>query len=465
MGALCCKQREEIDELQGPELNHFHLRQIIGAGVFGRVRIVQHKRSRKKYALKYINKSLCIRQKAIANIISERNLLQSINHPYIANLRFAFQDDESLFMALDLMPGGDLRRLIQLNEQQQQQQLQPSIFTFNELQVRHYVATIAIALNYLHRNRVIHRDIKPENILLDDKGYAHLSDFNIAVRYNVNQPLLWSMAGTIAYMAPEMVARKGYSTSVDWWSLGVVAFELLFGKRPFTAPSKEALAQSILHDPIDFPENVHQIVSRDCLDVLVGLLDKSSFPRLGANIHGFEEFKRHPWFDGLDWELLEQKRLPPPVRLDKNAKLRKAITEQQQQLFHEDGLKSNKRVSPSMTLLHFDDSETVPVTEEARLHLQLEEQFLSYDFQRPDNQYLLPGKISPIYSTNDQQQPETTITSNVAMMEQRESHFLANFLEQRRNSLKRQYDKFKRRSQSSYQDLPNSTLPSSTTVD
>ncbi|KAG1063749.1 hypothetical protein G6F42_027145 [Rhizopus arrhizus] len=120
-------------------------------------------------------------------------------------------------MALDLMLGGDLR--FQLDQQ----------FTFHELQVRHHVASIALSLDYLHRKRIAHRDIKPENILIDKKGYAHLSDFNIAIQFTASQPLSWSMAGTMAYMAPEMLARKGYSTAVDWWSLGIVTYELLFG--------------------------------------------------------------------------------------------------------------------------------------------------------------------------------------------------------------------------------------------
>ncbi|RCH82222.1 hypothetical protein CU098_007680, partial [Rhizopus stolonifer] len=281
MGATCCKEQEELDFSQGPELGHFQLLKIIGQGVYGKVRIVQHKKTKKQYALKYIDKSICIKQKAIANVILERHLLERIDHPFIANLRYAFQDDETLFMALDLMLGGDLRFHLH-------QQLRP-----HEGQVRHQVACIALSLNYLHKTNIIHRDIKPENILLDQKGYAHLSDFNIAIQFDPSQPLIWSMAGTMAYMAPEMLARKGYSTQVDWWSLGVVMFELLFQKRPFVASTKEALIHAILHDPLVFP---NEIISRECRDILTGLLDKSPFHRLD-----FEDVKYHPWFRGFDW--------------------------------------------------------------------------------------------------------------------------------------------------------------------
>jgi serine/threonine kinase 32 len=191
---------------------------IIGQGVFGKVRIVQHKRTKKQYALKYMDKTSCIKQRATQNIISERILLERIEYSLIVNMRYAFQDDETMFMALDLMLRGDLRYQLDIYK------------SFPELLVRHYVADIALSLDYLHKRRIVHRDVKPENILLDKKGHAHLGDFNIATQFDANAPLMWSMSGTLAYMSPEMLSRKGYSTAVDWWSLGVVAYELCFGK-------------------------------------------------------------------------------------------------------------------------------------------------------------------------------------------------------------------------------------------
>ncbi|KAI8976772.1 kinase-like domain-containing protein [Pilobolus umbonatus] len=300
MGTVCCKE-QDIDSTQEPELSHFQLQKIIGKGVFGRVRIVQHKRTKKQYALKYINKSICIKQRSISQIISERHILERIEHPLISNLRYAFQDDETLFMALDLMKGGDLR--FHLNQQ----------LYFPEEQVRHYIAATAIALHYLHKKRIVHRDIKPENILLDDKGYAHVTDFNIAIQLNPKQPMMWSMAGTMAYMAPEMVSRKGYTTAVDWWSLGIMAYELLFGMRPFRSLSKEALVHSIIHTPVVFPDNVYELVTEDCIDVITGLLDKSPFHRLGCSNDGLDKFKSHPWFNGINWDRLENKQWKPPV--------------------------------------------------------------------------------------------------------------------------------------------------------
>jgi len=199
------------------ELSHFHLLRSVGKGAFGKVRVVQHKKTKEIYALKYINKAKCIRMRAVENIIQERRLLEEVEFPLICNLRYAFQDDENLFMVLDLMLGGDLRFHLE------------RAGPMREDVVRFYVAELALALDALHSRRIIHRDLKPDNVLLDENGHAHLTDFNIAVYYHPSKPLV-SIAGSMAYMAPEVLLRKGYFESVDWWSLGVVMFELLFGK-------------------------------------------------------------------------------------------------------------------------------------------------------------------------------------------------------------------------------------------
>lgn len=345
MGSCCCKQSSEFIE---PNLSHFHLQQLMGQGQFGKVRMVQHIKSKRKFALKYMDKSSCIQRRAIQHIITERNLLEQIQSPMITNLRYCFQDDDTLFLVLDPMEV-DLRLCLE-------QQLE-----LGEDQVRHYVACLAIALDHLRSQRIVHRDIKPENILLDASNYAHLSDFNIAVQLTPSDPLAWTRSGTMAYMAPEMLAKKGYDGSVDWWSLGIVAFELLFGMRPFRAETKDELIHSILKNPILFPSKV----SVECMDLIRGLLDKSPHYRLGND---FEKFKSHPWFRDLDWIKLEKKQLPSPCQLNKFCKIvRNELVE--------DGLVySTKRMSLPA------DIESMPVTEEARCRLQLEQEFLDYDY-------------------------------------------------------------------------------------
>ncbi|KAG2218842.1 hypothetical protein INT45_007609 [Circinella minor] len=334
----------------------------IGKGAFGKVRIVRHKETGKQYALKYISKNRAIERKSIGNIISERRLLERIDFPLIVNLRYAFQDDDTLFMALDLMLGGDLRFLLE------------RVGNLSELQTRHYIAQLGLSLNYLHKKRrMAHRDVKPDNILLDERGHAHLSDFNVACLFSDQKPIRFSKAGTVAYMAPELLGKQGYTTSVDWWSLGIVAYELLFGTRPFKGKSNDQLVASILHDPLQFPENVYQIVSEDCVNVLSGLLERSPSRRLGAE--SFTNFKNHRWFAGLDWDAMEMKTAVPPFIPDSKCLNFDAVHEIEEILLEEPPLRTARRNRTTL-------SEHQPVTHEAQQRQTLEEKFLSFDYQK-----------------------------------------------------------------------------------
>jgi len=297
---------EHIDFNSEVELRHFNLLRCVGKGAFGKVRIVEHRESKKLYALKYINKLQCIKIRAVKNIIRERYILEEIEHPFIVNLRYAFQDDENMFMVIDLMMGGDLRYHLD------------RLGGFNEEMVRFFASEISCALNYLHHKNILHRDLKPDNILLDTKGHAHITDFNIATKIDPNS-LPRSQSGTLAYMAPEVFKGKGYSYSVDWWGLGVILFECLYGKRPFKGQNNEQLTMSIISpQEVRFPTcnsltKYAVKVSQDCLMFLKGLLTKDPSQRLGCRPGiGLDELWEHPWLVGIDWDKLERKEYVAP---------------------------------------------------------------------------------------------------------------------------------------------------------
>ncbi|CAO3658150.1 unnamed protein product [Rhizopus microsporus] len=373
MGVVCC--REDSLDLDGEvDLSHFTLLRSVGKGAFGKVRVVQHKSTKKLYALKYINKTKCIQMKAVENIISERKLLEQIDCNLIVNMRYAFQDDENLFMVLDLMLGGDLRFHLD------------RLGVMPEEYVRFYAAEVALGLHYLHSLNIIHRDLKPDNILLDEKGHAHLTDFNIATMITGSKPLT-SVAGSFAYIAPEVLLKRGYLTSVDWWSMGVVCYELLFGKRPFRGKTNDALQQAILHDPVTFPH--HHKVSSTAIDFIKSLLTRDVDRRIGNGKQGFDRLMAHPWFVGMDWEKLRLKQVDPPFVPDNKKANFDPTHELEEILLENNPLKVKKKnpkrsagVSCSDKSLQISgDPELVEQNPERQL---MEDKFLTYDYSKPE---------------------------------------------------------------------------------
>ncbi|KAI8099834.1 kinase-like domain-containing protein [Halteromyces radiatus] len=360
----------KVDPNASPSLDDFLLLKVVGEGSFGQVRLVQHKRTRQTFALKIMSKEKTIQRRGCHYIVAERQLLERLSYPLIANLRYAFQDDDQLYMAMDYMSGGDLRQWLLKNNHH----------PLKESHVRAVIADVCLSTHYLHQHRVCHRDIKPENILLDNNGHAHLSDFNVAITFETNHPLQWSKAGSLAYMAPEIISQQGYTTSIDWWSLGIVAFELLFGTRPFTAPSNELLIKAILYEPLIFPDHAYGQVSNSCLHFISGLLQKSSHQRLNSNDGSIFN---HPWFAGLDWHQLEQKKVASPM-VDLISSSSSSSSSSSTLTSPSSSPISIKRYSRpiSMEITH---NTARPVTEEAQQREWLEEQYANFDYLNNNN--------------------------------------------------------------------------------
>ncbi|KAG6844740.1 hypothetical protein H0H87_004072 [Tephrocybe sp. NHM501043] len=369
MGAVCCRPTP-IDFDGDVNLFHFVLLRCVGKGAFGKVRVVQHKQTRELYALKYINKNKCVKMKAVPNVVQERRLLEEVDHPFIVNLRYAFQDDENCFFVLDLMLGGDLRFHLE------------RLGSMSEEVVRFYIAQLSSALSFLHDSGIMHRDLKPDNILLDERGNAHLTDFNIAVHFSERR--LTGVAGSMAYMAPEILTKRGYTYYIDWWSLGVCAYELIFGRRPFRGRTNSDLTYSISKDPLKWPEDAEKKCSRAGMQVLKGLLDRDTSRRFGCKPHGegFQELRRHPWFKSIDWDTLDSKEQTPPFIPDAKKANFDASHELEELLLEDNPLKAKARKANQDNL-----------SAEMR---QMEEQFTSYDFKKmqrrsyyPHNQHII----------------------------------------------------------------------------
>ncbi|KAL1306119.1 hypothetical protein AAFC00_004235 [Neodothiora populina] len=275
-------------------LDHFRLLRVVGKGAFGKVRIVERKDTGLTFALKYIRKDEVVRSESVRNMIRERRMLEHLNHPFLCNLRYSFQDVEYLYIVVDLMTGGDLRFHI-------------SRKSFTEEAVRFWIAELGCALRYIHGQNIVHRDVKPDNVLLDSDGHVHLADFNVATDLTPGKALT-SRSGTLAYLAPEVYRGKGYGAECDWWSLGVVFYECIYNKRPFEGHHHDQLIQSIVKGEPNFPVT-NPPVSMVCMHAISSLLEKDKSQRIGAA--SFESFMDNPFFRQLDFEALENKEIDP----------------------------------------------------------------------------------------------------------------------------------------------------------
>ncbi|KIH88186.1 serine/threonineeeee kinase 32 [Sporothrix brasiliensis 5110] len=284
----------KVADLTGEvNLNHFRLLRVVGRGAFGKVRIVERKDTNLSFALKYIRKDEVVRSESVRNIIRERRMLEHVNHPFICNLRYSFQDIEYMYLVVDLMSGGDLRFHI-------------SRKTFTEDAVRFWIAELGCALRYVHGQGIIHRDVKPDNVLLDADGHVHLTDFNVASDI-VPGRTLTSKSGTLAYLAPEVYAGRGYDVRADWWSLGVTFYECIYSKRPFEGNTESSLGATIQNAQPNFPITSPP-VSLPCLYAIRDALHPDPDMRLGST---WESFTRHEFFSQIDFIALERKEIEP----------------------------------------------------------------------------------------------------------------------------------------------------------
>ncbi|XP_078226583.1 ribosomal protein S6 kinase alpha-2 isoform X5 [Callithrix jacchus] len=228
----------------------------------------------------------------------ERDILAEVNHPFIVKLHYAFQTEGKLYLILDFLRGGDL--FTRLSKE----------VMFTEEDVKFYLAELALALDHLHSLGIIYRDLKPENILLDEEGHIKITDFGLSKEAIDHDKRAYSFCGTIEYMAPEVVNRRGHTQSADWWSFGVLMFEMLTGSLPFQGKDRKETMALILKAKLGMP----QFLSGEAQSLLRALFKRNPCNRLGAGIDGVEEIKRHPFFVTIDWNKLYRKEIKPPFK-------------------------------------------------------------------------------------------------------------------------------------------------------
>ena len=248
--------------------------------------------------MKEISKVKTFLEGNIESLISEFNILKKLHYILISNLYFSYQDNEYIFLILDYLPGGTLRNQIPDT---------PSLI-FSENQIKFLISNIILSLEYIHNQGIIHRDLKPENLLFDNEGYLHLTDFGISKIYNSENTKIFDISGTPGYISPEIIKREPQNFVSDFFGLGVIVYELIFGKRPFEGKNKDEIAENILNKKIYLNEkNMKKNFSGDAADFINKLLQKKNKQRLGSR--GIDEIKSHKWLEDIDWISIEYKNI------------------------------------------------------------------------------------------------------------------------------------------------------------
>ncbi|XP_057226551.1 ribosomal protein S6 kinase alpha-2 [Malurus melanocephalus] len=280
--------------------SQFELLKVLGQGSYGKVFLVRKIKGSdagQLYAMKVLKKAtLKVRDRVRSKM--ERDILAEVNHPFIVKLHYAFQTEGKLYLILDFLRGGDL--FTRLSKE----------VMFTEEDVKFYLAELALALDHLHGLGIIYRDLKPENILLDEEGHIKITDFGLSKEAIDHDKRAYSFCGTIEYMAPEVVNRRGHTQSADWWSFGVLMFEMLTGSLPFQGKDRKETMALILKAKLGMP----QFLSTEAQSLLRALFKRNPSNRLGAGFDGVEEIKRHPFFVTIDWNKLYRKEIKPPFK-------------------------------------------------------------------------------------------------------------------------------------------------------
>ena len=297
---------------------------IIGRGAFGEVHVCREIKTGKIYAVKKIKKDILLQKNQIIHIRSEQKFMSKVKSPWIVDLKASFQEDDYLYLVMEFCQGGDFMNLL----------IKKDILSEDE--ARFYIAELILAVESIHKLDCIHRDIKPDNILIDKNGHIKLSDFGLAkISENLGQsPILYnkknkknrpthqknfSCVGTAYYVAPEVLKKTGYSEDIDWWSVGVIFFEMLVGYAPFCSEETKDVCYKVINWKkfLKIPDDI--VLSREAEDLIAKMINNSN-ERLGKN--GVEEIKAHPFFKNVNWNNIRNTKAPfiPELKNDYDTK-------------------------------------------------------------------------------------------------------------------------------------------------
>ncbi|KAI4330849.1 hypothetical protein MLD38_029094 [Melastoma candidum] len=304
-------------------IEDFEIIKPISRGAFGRVFLAQKRATGDLFAIKVLKKADMIRKNAVESILAERNILISVRNPFVVRFFYSFTCRENLYLVMEYLNGGDLYSLLR------------NLGCLEEDMARVYIAEVVLALEYLHSLNVIHRDLKPDNLLIGQDGHIKLTDFGLSKVGLINstddftgpsissrgfledegpkysnttrreQRQKHAVVGTPDYLAPEILLGMGHGATADWWSVGIILFELLVGIPPFNAERPQQIFDNIMNRDIPWPK-VPREMSHNAYDLINKLLMENPVQRLGAT--GANEVKSHPFFKNINWDTLARQK-------------------------------------------------------------------------------------------------------------------------------------------------------------
>ncbi|XP_061647036.1 cGMP-dependent protein kinase 1 isoform X5 [Phyllopteryx taeniolatus] len=292
-------------------LADFNIIDTLGVGGFGRVELVQLKSDENKtFAMKILKKRHIVDTRQQEHIRSEKLIMQEAHSDFIVRLYRTFKDSKYLYMLMEACLGGELWTILRDRG------------SFEDSTTRFYTGCVVEAFAYLHSKGIIYRDLKPENLILDHRGYAKLVDFGFAKKIGFGKKT-WTFCGTPEYVAPEIILNKGHDISADYWSLGILMFELLTGSPPFSGPDPMKTYNIILRgiDMIEFPKKI----TKNAANLIKKLCRDNPSERLGNLKNGVKDIQKHKWFEGFNWEGLKKGTLTPPIIPNVSAKRSRCV--------------------------------------------------------------------------------------------------------------------------------------------
>lgn len=280
-------------------IDDFNLLKVLGKGSFGKVLLCELKETKQAFAIKALKKDVVLEDDDVECTMVERRVLAlATRHPFLTHLHSAFQSQDHLFFVMEYLGGGDLMFHIQ------------SVGKFDEPRSRFYAAEIVCGLEFLHDRGIIYRDLKLDNVLLDSDGHIKLADFGMCKEGILESKKATTFCGTPDYIAPEILKGWKYDSAADWWSFGVLVYEMLIGQSPFAGEDEEDLFDSICRDKVHYPK----WISSSAEDVLSQLFERAPVERLGYRNGTNPNIRNHKFFERINWTKLEQRKIDPPFK-------------------------------------------------------------------------------------------------------------------------------------------------------